>query len=1223
MAQPHQQQPPSTASPSQIPVPVIPPPPPTPTPARHSASASTTTTTATRRASTSIHPASPARSRISTPSAASASSNAPPTITPTTTTATTAPPPLTSSAQLTAAQALAQQPTTTAHHTPSLFGGPSLFGSVLPQNQELNRAYGAVLPLNNNNNNPSTRILSSANISTPVPSSASSSATFLTGRSQPPQSQSIHAAATTAGAGRTASPFIRHNTTGSNTPSRIGQGSNITLMPGVPLPLSFNSTTGSPRIHSAQHHTGIYTAPHFYTSAVGAAASAAAVSAASAGSAGGGGGGPSTIGSRGSPTLRNMNMPGGAYPQAGGGIPTSPPSGLSGFPAWYRHPTSGLLPLLEVPSALLSAGSATATRSAPRTGSTSALLRSSAGLALHAGRPPSSSTNTTGATTTTQVPNPLHAGPIAGGAMAEDTLVSFSWVIGELALLRDEVERTMPPGDEGRSVSAGAGRNPVWTTQPCFGDPKLPKWKLELVRTQRNRTTSDEDYHPLDENVPSTSSTSSDAQQTPLHAQQDARSESGDSDDTPRPDATTVLSVYLTSLALEYLPSDALIPATIMLGLQPARTTLSRLQSRQGAWLWQTHSSFVFRREHEFFECHSLPSLSELLEMEEVRAQDALRLVVQIGCGPGIVGPETEGGDGFGFGFGGGAGAGAEGRGEMLPMPRLAPFQMPSAHYVSQTILDAMEGLVDCARTGDVRIIVRERGLLIRPPAVVAAGAATRSDDGQFEEGQGGQQAYVIPYPVGSYFPLDVAESAEQQAMAAAAAMEHSGVLPEDATTPTASVVVRDRIIWAHSSVLRARSQYFADMMDGGFAEAQDELDNDLHAHATSDPGTSRAIKTFRIPDSEWATVYWLIRYLYLEEIEFAEREDVRSAALDNEWQICAEGLYPEEGGGRGAGSQTRPNWEWRTISELLREEEEEDGDGGGEVGLGPEAQMHYSNTNTNVTSVDWAADAGVPSSSSGTKLAVPSSPSSSWRGHPGTIYSSSHPPPKNLEAQAQCHGQTSSSSSSSAGSSTLSSTHSEQHRLSVSSAASMHVGHDAFVAQSQPGGSGSGSAGAGGEGGPGMSSASTTPVPHHHHEQHHHQHPPSNIIRHASTMNDPHEHPAARAPPASALATYKLAHRYGQVGLAELAKVHIVETLSPQSAFPVLLATALYSGLHEAIKRYVYEHWDEVSHTEEFERCCDEVGAGEWGAEAGRSLRIFMQSLLSPARILLASPQR
>ncbi len=100
----------------------------------------------------------------------------------------------------------------------------------------------------------------------------------------------------------------------------------------------------------------------------------------------------------------------------------------------------------------------------------------------------------------------------------ENNAVSFTWVLPELALLRDEVEHTAAPHDpfasataaaagagagaggrDGstspttarrtleeslvRSVSAGAGKSEVWTTQPLFGEGK---WKLELVRTLRN-----------------------------------------------------------------------------------------------------------------------------------------------------------------------------------------------------------------------------------------------------------------------------------------------------------------------------------------------------------------------------------------------------------------------------------------------------------------------------------------------------------------------------------------------------------------------------------------------------------------------------------------------------------------------------------------------------------------------------------------------------------------
>lgn len=92
----------------------------------------------------------------------------------------------------------------------------------------------------------------------------------------------------------------------------------------------------------------------------------------------------------------------------------------------------------------------------------------------------------------------------------------------------------------------------------------------------------------------------------------------------------------------------------------------------------------------------------------------------------------------------------------------------------------------------------------------------------------------------------------------------------------------------------------------------------------------------------------------------------------------------------------------------------------------------------------------------------------------------------------------------------------------------------------------------------------------------------------------DPHLHPCEKPPPASALAIYRLAHRYHQEGLVHLAKIQLIGSLTPQTAFPTLLATNLYSDLYDHVKAYVLDKWDLVSQTSEFERCCDEVSAGE-----------------------------
>ncbi len=123
-----------------------------------------------------------------------------------------------------------------------------------------------------------------------------------------------------------------------------------------------------------------------------------------------------------------------------------------------------------------------------------------------------------------------------------------------------------------------------------------------------------------------------------------------------------------------------------------------------------------------------------------------------------------------------------------------------------------------------------------------------------------------------------------------------------------------------------------------------------------------------------------------------------------------------------------------------------------------------------------------------------------------------------------------------------------------------------------------------------------------------------ASAIRASGTI-DPHDHPCAHPGPASALSIYKLAHRYHMQDLSRLAAMHMVATLTPQSAFALLLASSMYDELHTRIKTYVYQHWHLVSHTQEFERCCDEVSVGMWGADAGKTMRAFVRSLVSPLR--------
>ncbi|KAG6910940.1 hypothetical protein DXG01_005994 [Tephrocybe rancida] len=111
----------------------------------------------------------------------------------------------------------------------------------------------------------------------------------------------------------------------------------------------------------------------------------------------------------------------------------------------------------------------------------------------------------------------------------------------------------------------------------------------------------------------------------------------------------------------------------------------------------------------------------------------------------------------------------------------------------------------------------------------------------------------------------------------------------------------------------------------------------------------------------------------------------------------------------------------------------------------------------------------------------------------------------------------------------------------------------------------------------------------------------------------DPHPHPTPAPRPASALSMYQVAHRYAMPGLATLALDHMMTTITPQSSFALLLASSVWQELHSLVEDYVVDKWDEVSVSEEFEQCCQEVAAGEWGTEGGKTLMSIFRRLRSP----------
>lgn len=65
----------------------------------------------------------------------------------------------------------------------------------------------------------------------------------------------------------------------------------------------------------------------------------------------------------------------------------------------------------------------------------------------------------------------------------------------------------------------------------------------------------------------------------------------------------------------------------------------------------------------------------------------------------------------------------------------------------------------------------------------------------------------------------------------------------------------------------------------------------------------------------------------------------------------------------------------------------------------------------------------------------------------------------------------------------------------------------------------------------------------------------------------DPHEHPTATPPGASALCIYQLAHRYRIPGLQQLALEHLMSSLAAHGAFPLLLASCFWPELNDMVQ--------------------------------------------------------
>ncbi|KAH8094882.1 hypothetical protein BXZ70DRAFT_1001284 [Cristinia sonorae] len=454
----------------------------------------------------------------------------------------------------------------------------------------------------------------------------------------------------------------------------------------------------------------------------------------------------------------------------------------------------------------------------------------------------------------------------------------------------------------------------------------------------------------------------------------------------------------------------------------------------------------------------------------------------------------------------------------------VGPFfpQQPAAAYVPRDLLDGLEASLDNSNTGDVQFICLER-----------------------KEDSGGEE--TAPESPSTEVPVDP--------------LSTSG-----SSLPPTLAVARKRIIYAHSDILKRRSEYFATMLGSSFSETTGE----------TKPLGERKVYTIVVEEADFCTVYWLLKWVYANWTLFREQDDPKAAVDGVGAGWSARSLQGATGGA--------DEWEWKAFS-----------------------KQH-----------DYSQDVGISDSRS---IASLESRHSSGQKAKGKTKPTSSPNTTGPNTSVSAMRSTSNATlrqPPSPSKSTSNRPSASPTRRSTSGATPSNTGNQPSLAVPKPPSPSPSPSSP-------RSKAATLPVspttsnfplpggPHHplSPRQQRQRSRPS-----ATAVPDPHPHPTPAPPPSSALSMYQVAHRYAMPGLAALALEHMMSTITPQSSFALLLATSAWDELHALVEDYVVEKWDEVSVSSEFEQCCQEVAGGEWGAEGGKTMTALFRRLRSPSSL-------
>jgi len=309
----------------------------------------------------------------------------------------------------------------------------------------------------------------------------------------------------------------------------------------------------------------------------------------------------------------------------------------------------------------------------------------------------------------------------------------------------------------------------------------------------------------------------------------------------------------------------------------------------------------------------------------------------------------------------------------------------------------------------------------------------------------------------------------------------------------------RKRVIYAHSDIISRRSDYFATMLASSFSE-------NAHGLVPSE----RNLCTIIVEEADFQTIYWLLKWIYGNWLLFKELDDPR-AAVDGIGEGWSTRWLNVRGG----------EWDWKTFRK---------------TGVSDDSNTSTRDDCRSITSAESrrSSETGRASTGKGKPpFQTSTTPtSSSMRSPSGTRSSASS---KTTSMSAGASRQPSASGPRRSVATTAPSTSA----LPMTSHSAKAVPVPVTLSTSN------------------FVTSSHYPVSPNAQRHNQHLHPPP-----VANAVDPHSHPTPPPPPASALSMYQVAHRYAMPGLASLALEHMMSTITPQSSFPLLLATSVWAEL-------------------------------------------------------------